>query len=1163
MPVAAAISTLVPAAAGLGGPREVLPTRTEAWDGPAALVFGDGTTVGALLDRNGLRPLAMATTDDGLVVVSSEAGSIELDPERVAARHRLGPGEMVVVDTAAGTVVGPTLARSVDPATTLAARSASRVFHTAPEPSTARQRVALGLDAEIVRQVVKPMATEAHEPIWSMGDDTPIAALATRPRRVTAFLRQSFAQVTNPAIDPERERTMMSLRMAVGREPGLLDGRAAAAVVIDGPVLDSNALAILLDRFGAERVAILDATWATDRGPRGMAFALGRLSRQARAAARRGAAIILLTDRAHDRRRAAIAPVLAVGRVNAELVDAGRRSRTDLVVEAGECFDVHDVAMLIASGASAVHPWLLMELAAEQAGMRGFEDLTADGARENTISALEAGLRKVLARMGISALASYRGGQLFDVVGLDATVIERCFARAGGWPGGVGFDAIARDIMRRHRLAHDGEPPALEDPGLVRFRAAGEVHAFAPRVVKATQALAARQPDADTLAMLDAYRVTVRDGEPRQPRDLVGIRPLGELVPLEAVEPASSIVRRFVSSAMSLGALSPEAHQVISIGMARLGASSNSGEGGEDPSWYAASDDGDRRDAAIKQVASARFGVTAEYLARADQLEIKISQGSKPGEGGQLPGKKATAFIAALRRGQPGMTMISPPPHHDIYSIEDLAQLIGDLRAVNPRARIGVKLVAGAGIGTIAAGVAKAHADYVMVSGHSGGTGASPLSSIKHAGLPWELGLAEVHQVLVRNRLRDRVVLRTDGGLQTGRDVVVAALLGAEEYGFGTAALVAIGCDMARQCHLDTCPTGIATQREDLRDKFVGTPEQVVAFFTAIAEDVRRELASMGARSLGEVVGRADLLNPVGRSALELDRMIAAPRWIPDHRLGGLAPRDRPLYDGHPADTAFEAGAVDSVVERVEAGKRVVVRQRVTTRDRSVGARLAGALSRRPEPRQLPHVRYELTGSAGQSLGAFAVAGMRIEVAGEANDYVGKGLSGGTIVVRPAGAAQGHALAGNVCLYGATGGILHVVGRAGMRFAVRNSGARAVVEGIGAHGCEYMTGGSVVVLGDVGPNFGAGMTGGRAFLLDAPDLDARVNAGSVAIRPVDAADERVLRELLAAHSGEGSRIAAELLTDWRPERFAVVEPRVAPLPVSLPVGEPERLVAAR
>ncbi|HEX7225908.1 MAG TPA: glutamate synthase-related protein [Candidatus Limnocylindria bacterium] len=1165
-PIDEAMALLVPAAAGLTGASEALPGRVEAWDGPAAIVFGDGRVVGARLDRNGLRPLALTRTDDGLVVVSSEAGSVALDPARIVERHRLGPGQMVVVDTSDGTVRGPAGASTDATTTSIPVIGAADVAQ--PAPTGARHRVGLGLDAEIVRQLVKPMATEGHEAIWSMGDDTPIPPLATRPRRLTGALRQSFAQVTNPAIDPERERAVLSLRMAIGRQPRLLDGTDADTAILDGPVLDAARWDALLSRIGTARTVTIDTTWPLDRGPRGLAYALGRVARQSLAASRRGASLVVLTDRAVGSRRVAIPPILVAGRVNAELVGAGRRSRTDIAVECGECFDVHDVAMLVAAGASAVHPWLLMELAAEHAGARGSEELTADAARANVIAALEAGLRKVLARMGISTLASYRGAQLFDTVGLDPELVARCFPAAGAWPGAQGLDAIGRGLVDRHRHAWNGEPPALEDPGQVRFRGSGEIHAFAPRVVKATQALVA--PGAEADATLEAYRLAVTEAAPRQPRDLVALRPLGPPVPLNEVEPASTVVRRFVSSAMSLGALSPEAHQAISIGMARLGASANSGEGGEDPAWYAPSADGDRRDAAIKQVASARFGVTAEYLARADQLEIKIAQGSKPGEGGQLPGKKATAFIAGLRRGQPGTTMISPPPHHDIYSIEDLAQLIGDLRAVNPTARIGVKLVAGAGIGTIAAGVAKAHADYVMVSGHSGGTGASPLSSIKHAGLPWELGLAAVHQVLVRNRLRDRVALRTDGGLQTGRDVVVAALLGAEEFGFGTAALVAIGCDMARQCHLDTCPTGIATQREDLRAKFTGTPEQVVAFFTAVAEDVRRELAALGARSIGEIVGRADLLALDGSPALDLASVVGAPRWMPPVATRAMPPRDRPLFPDRPAAAGFEPAQVLEIVRRVEAGQRVTIRERVTPVDRSLGARLAGALSRRPEPRQLPHVRYELTGSAGQSLGAFAVAGMWTGVTGEANDYVGKGLSGGTIVVRPAEETpngQRHALAGNVCLYGATGGALHVIGRAGMRFAVRNSGARAVVEGIGAHGCEYMTGGTVVILGDVGPNFGAGMTGGRAFVLDAPGLGAHLNGESVVARRPDEGEARVLRELVAAQSGEGSVLATALLRDWQPERFVVVVPRPAALaeaaaPVSLPLAV-ERVASAR
>ncbi len=1134
-----AIGSLLPAAEGLGGPvLDPALARSEPWDGPAALVFGDGRRVGALLDRNGLRPLALTATSDGLVVVSSEAGSVELSADRVTHRRRLGPGEMVLVDIADGRMVGPTIERHETPRRSTPRRLVASV---APEPTVAddRVRIALGLDAEVVKQVIRPMATEAHEAIWSMGDDTPIAPLARRPRRVSAFLRQAFAQVTNPPIDPERERAVMSLAMAIGRQADLLAPASDAtdAIVIESPVLDHEGWVQLIGSMS--RVAVLDATWPTSRGARGLAFGLARLARQARAASRRGTHLVVVSDRAAGPRRVAIPSVLAVGRVNQELVSAGRRSRTDIAVEAGDAFDVHEMAMLVGAGASAVHPWLLLELVADQAGERGSEELEPDEARRNTIAALEQGLRKVLARMGTSALASYRGGQIFDVIGLEAGLVQRCFPAANRWPGAVGADQIGEILVARHRRAFGAATPALEDPGFVRFRGSGEAHAYAPKIVKALQTAVT------TDGQLAAYRELLAEQGPRQPRDLVSLKQSALPVPIDEVEPASRIVRRFVSSAMSLGALSPEAHQAISIGMARLGASANSGEGGEDPAWYAPSADGDRRDAAIKQVASARFGVTAEYLARAEQLEIKIAQGSKPGEGGQLPGKKVTTFIAGLRRGQPGMTMISPPPHHDIYSIEDLAQLISDLRAVNPTARIGVKLVAGAGIGTIAAGVAKAHADYIMVSGHSGGTGASPLSSIKHAGLPWELGLAETHQVLVRNRLRDRVALRTDGGLQTGRDVVVAAMLGAEEFGFGTAALVAIGCDMARQCHLDTCPTGIATQREDLRAKFTGTPEQVVAFFTALAEDVRRELAALGLRSLGEAVGRADLLTGID-PILDLSRILAAPSWSP--AVEG-PPKDRPLWADRPADACFEADALADLVRRVTAGEPVVVRAHVTTRDRSIGARLAGALQRRAEPRQIPRVRYELDGSAGQSLGAFAVAGVRIEVTGEANDYVGKGLSGATLVVRPAGDRQDQSVAGNVCLFGATGGALHLVGRAGMRFAVRNSGARAVVEGIGAHGCEYMTGGTVVVLGSIGPNFGAGMTGGRAYLLDAePD---RLSSG-VTARPVGD-DDRTLLELLAAHSAEGSNRAATILQNWAEwrGRFAVIEPNVSETPASV------------
>ncbi|MGI8999996.1 MAG: glutamate synthase large subunit [Candidatus Limnocylindria bacterium] len=1138
MRIDAAIGSLIPAAPGLGGPElDPAQTRSEPWDGPAALVFGDGRRVGCLLDRNGLRPLALTATDDGLVVVASESGCIELPEERVTHRRRLGPGEMVVVDVASGRMVGPTIERHHTRPRTEPQRLSVHVPVTDAPITDASTRIALGLDAEVMKQVVKPMATEAHEPIWSMGDDTPIAPLARRPRRVSAFLRQAFAQVTNPPIDPDRERAVMSLAMSVGSQPELFGTRPSETVNVASPVLDASEWGHLVGSF--PRAVTLDATWPISRGSRGLAVALARLARQSRSAARRGERLIILSDRAVSRGRVAIPSVLAIGCANQALVAAGRRSRTDVVVEAGDAFDVHDVAMLMAVGASAVHPWLLLALAGEQAGERGSEDLEPYQARRNTIAALDLGLRKVLARMGISTMQSYRGGQIFDVLGLDDSLAARCFPAANRWPGSVDDEAIGQMLITRQRRAFDTEKPALEDPGFVRFRGTGEAHAYAPRIVKALQNAVTSG------ASMAAYRGLLDDLGARQPRDLMTLRPAGSALALDGVEPASSIARRFVSSAMSLGALSPEAHQAISIGMARLGASANSGEGGEDPAWYAPSENGDRRDVAIKQVASARFGVTAEYLARAEQLEIKIAQGSKPGEGGQLPGKKVTALIASLRRGQPGMTMISPPPHHDIYSIEDLAQLIADLRAVNPRARIGVKLVAGAGIGTIAAGVAKAHADYVMVSGHAGGTGASPLSSIKHAGLPWELGLAEVHQVLVRNRLRDRVSLRTDGGLQTGRDVVVAALLGAEEYGFGTGALVAIGCDMARQCHLDTCPTGIATQREELRAKFTGTQDQAVAFFMAVAEDVRRELASLGLATMAEAIGRNDLLGQEASGALHMGPILHRLAWRP---ASPVAPKDRPRWGDRPPDECFEADVLETTLAGVAAGEAVVLEAPITTRDRSVGARLAGALQRRSEPRRLPHVRYELRGSAGQSLGAFAVAGMRIAVTGEANDYVAKGLSGGTVVVRPPNArvdAQDQAIAGNVCLFGATSGALHLVGRAGIRFAIRNSGARAVVEGIGAHGCEYMT-------------------GGRAFVLDEEGARDQLNADSVEARAIaDEADGRALLDLLADHAAEGSRRAAGLLAGGQSllRRFIVVEPRAAmPVVSELPV---EQMAAAR
>jgi glutamate synthase domain-containing protein 2/glutamate synthase domain-containing protein 3 len=838
--------------------------------------------------------------------------------------------------------------------------------------------------------------------------------------------------------------------------------------------------------------------------------------------------------------------------------------------------------MTLASGASAVVPWLAIELAAELAGSRGAEDVTPEAAIVNLLRAFEAGLRKVLARMGISTAASYLGGQLFEVLELEPQVTQRCFPAAPAWPGTVGFAALAERQLRRLDAAPvEGPGVKLHDPGWARYRADGERHLYAPPIVKAVQDLAHRgHDDGDALP---AYREALLR-EPATVRDQLELVQASQATHINEVEDASRILRRFVGSAMSLGALSPEAHQALTIGLRRLGMAPNSGEGGEDPAWYD-DVDGFRRDAAIKQVASARFGVTAEYLARAEQLEIKIAQGSKPGEGGQLPSKKVTPLIARLRRAQTGISLISPPPHHDIYSIEDLAQLIADLRAISPGARIGVKLVAALGIGPIAAGVAKAGADYIQVSGHVGGTGASPLSSIKHVGISWELGLAEVHQVLMRNGLRDRVALRTDGGLQTGRDVVIAALLGAEEFGFGTAALVALGCDMARQCHLDTCPTGIATQRDDLRAKFTGTPEDVVRYFTAVAEDVRSVLSRLGARTLGVVVGDAARLRPATSRprTIDLERLLSAPAWGADGARRSDPARARLEVERQPAspvearlassylhlpgvDRDLAVASLEHPVGHQDPGPRDVAAT-ITTAERSFGAHTSGLIERAHIRRS---IRWRLAGSAGQSFGAFANDRVSLELVGQANDYVGKGLSAGRVVVRPPDAildrAGDLAIAGNACLYGATGGRLHLVGRAGIRFAVRNSGATAVVEGVGAHGCEYMTGGVVVILGPAGPNLGAGMTGGRAYLWD-PDGTRITGADANSVRwtrmravvgtRLDGA-ERVaeLHAMLEEHRDAGSAQARRILATpgQLSDGMWLIEPVGVPVP--LPV-EPE------
>ena len=1082
--------------------------RFEPWDGPAALAFSDGDVVGAALDRNGLRPLRWQRTKDGLVAAASEAGVVTMPPESVVERGRLGPGQMLLVDTRDGSLL-----RNDDAKERAAARHdygllADRILvpverhHIevdALEDLPMHHRLH-GWGAEDVKFVVEAMAETGAEPVYSMGDDIPIASLGRTPRRVYGYLRQRFAQVTNPAIDPLREKAVMSLRVLLGARRGTLEPEGgidrdlrrqhhpavpidATLLELDSPVLGAAELTRVL-----ENATVLDATYASDESLRD---ALLRLCREATEAG----GVIALSDRRTGPDRLPVPMALAVGAVHEHLLATGIRMATDIVAIAGDAVDVHDLACLITVGATAVHPYLALA--------------TATSAPEGDIryrKALEAGLLKVMAKMGISCVMSYRGAEVIEALGLGAEVMELCFPAVPSRIGGA-------DLADLERLART-RPEAMPDHGRVRFRKAGEHHAYNPLAVRAAQK-AAQTGDREAYS---EWRRLSAMGQPQSLRELIQIKESGTPVPLGEVEPASEIVKRFVSTAMSLGALSPEAHEALAIAMNQVGARSNSGEGGEDPDTYDG-DTGIRRDNRVKQVASARFGVTPRYLKRADELEIKIAQGSKPGEGGQLPGMKVTSLIARLRHAQPGQQLISPPPHHDIYSIEDLAQLIHDLKTVNPRARVGVKLVSEAGVGTIAAGVAKAKADYILISGHDGGTGASPLSSIKNAGAPWELGLAETQQVLVANRLRDRVSLRTDGGLRNGRDIVIAALLGAEEFGFGTGLLVALGCDMARQCHLNTCPTGIATQREDLRAKFAGRPEHVVNYLFLIAEEVREHLSRLGARSLQEVVGRAELLEPHADAVLDLSFVLApTDENLPRRRIAAR--------NGDPPAAPPPSGAIDNS-------------------HRTVGAALHAGESR----------HYQ--GSAGQSFGAFLDEGVELSLEGQAQDYVGKGMGGGVIAIRPfaTDASSDPVLAGNTIAYGATGGRLFVAGRVGERFCVRNSGATAVVEGAGDHFCEYMTGGVAVALGPIGWNAGAGMTGGVAYVTSWNQL----NADSVVAREVPAEDGVELRALVEEHQRRtGSVLAGRMLADWARSlmEFRQLVPVAA---ISVPAPAPEQL----
>jgi glutamate synthase (NADPH/NADH) large chain/glutamate synthase (ferredoxin) len=1132
----------------------------EPWDGPAAIAFSDGVVAGSAVDRNGLRPCRYKVTKSRLVIACSEVGVADLDPADVVESGRLGPGELLVVDTKRGAILHSAEAKrevagrypyerwATRVASDLVTGGATAELPLPAQDLVARQR-AFGYGFEDLRHVLEPMASSGADAIWSMGDDTPIPPLSRTGPSVYAYVRQRFAQVTNPAIDPLRESGVMSLVMYLGRRSSLLSRRLPPQPLLrlEHPILLGPEMAALR-RTPGFLVATLSAVWDADTGPEGLAPALDRLCHDAIRDTRRGATALVVSDRDADGRRAPIPMLLAIGAVHQRLLEAGLRTRVALVAEAGDAWDIHHFAALFGYGAEAVHPWLALQSVA-----------SGQGADATFRTAGEKGLLKILSKMGICTLRSYAGAQLFEALGLGAGVVDRCLTGTVSPIGGIGFTELAEDVLARHAAAYAPAPvdgAGLPDNGRVRYRKDGEDHGWAPPLVRALQDAV----QTESAAGYDAFRTRVEARVAAGPRDLLDFRS-AQAIPLEQVEPVEVIRRRFISSAMSLGALSPEAHATLAIGMNRMGARSNTGEGGEDPASYAPLPNGDRADNRIKQVASGRFGVTTEYLVRADELEIKIAQGSKPGEGGQLPGHKVTEFIARLRHAVPGIPLISPPPHHDIYSIEDLAQLIHDLKQVNPAARVGVKLVAEAGVGTVAAGVAKAYADYVLVSGHNGGTGASPLSSIKHAGSPWELGLAETQAVLLRNGLRERIEVRVDGGLRTGRDVVVAALLGAEAYGFGTAAVVALGCAMARHCHLNTCPTGIATQRPDLRRKFRGTPEQVVAYFTLIAEDVRRILAALGQRCLDDIIGRVDLLERVDRPETPRAQLLDLSLL-----LEGAAPRRRTtLRNDRPGVVSLDAEILTALGPALDRGAPFAGAYRIGNHHLTVGARIAGHIAQRSGPSgPAAPVRLRFTGSAGQSFGAFALPRMQLRLEGEANDHVGKGLCGGDIVIRPfrtaayADDGRSHVILGNTALYGATSGRLFAAGSAGDRFAVRNSGAVAVIEGAGDHCCEYMTGGVVVVLGPVGRNLGAGMSNGVAYVLDEGEtpLAARCNPEMVCVAALEPADERRLQGLIRQHYQKtGSRRARAILGAWATYRalFKKVSPPPPP-PAPVPAA---------
>ncbi len=1134
----------------------------EPWDGPAAICATDGRWIVCGKDRNGLRPLRAMETHDGLLLAGSEAGLAGLPDSRIKRRLPIGPGRMIVADLQTGVLLDE--GQAID---ALAADhpytewlenmvDLEPLIGPGPEPRAAtgealtRRQIAAGYSREDLDMLLDPMIRDGKEAVGSMGDDAPPAVLSALPRPLAHYFRQNFSQVTNPPIDPLREAGAMSLKTRFKNLGNILAEEEAQTnvFVLDSPILTTGMYERMLNVIGAGSTVTLDCSYPVpaegDRPGAGLRAAIDRIQLEAETAVREGSGLVVLTDERASEDRITIPMIIATAAVHLRLTDKGLRSFVSIVVRSSEALEPHGIAVLVGVGATAINPWLAQEMFQERLDRGAYPGLTLRDACLNYKAGLEAGLMKTLARKGISVISAYRGGCEFEVLGLSRALTAEFFPGAPSRISGIGLAGLEQQAMRRHAAAWTEATPSPAIGGFFRIRAGQEAHAHDARTIHLLQDACNR----GDYKRFKQYSEAIRDQPDNAPRDLLDWREGLKPVPVHEVESVSDIRKRFLTPGMSLGALSPEAHGVLNVAMNRIGARSVSGEGGEDPDRYATRPDGDNMNSAVKQIASGRFGVTAEYLNQCREIEIKIAQGAKPGEGGQLPGFKVTEFIARMRHSTVGTTLISPPPHHDIYSIEDLAQLIYDLKQINPDARVTVKLVSASGIGAIASGVAKAKADVILIAGHNGGTGASPQSSIKHAGLPWEIGLAETHQVLSLNNLRSHVVVRADGGMRTGRDIVIAAILGAEEFNIGTASLIAMGCLMVRQCHSNTCPVGVCSQDPRLREKFTGTADKVVNLFSFIAEEVREYLATLGARSLDEIVGRTDLLRQVRRGGAHLDDLDLNPLLV---RVEAAEKKAWPDKGRAEVPETLDARVLNDAWAFLDRGQTSELTYPISNVMRTIGAGISSAIVRRWGPTGPTGVlTLRLNGSAGQSFGAFGAKGLKLELTGEANDYVGKGLSGAEIVVKPVEWREHQPAIGNTTLYGATSGSLFVAGSAGERFAVRNSGAEAVVEGLGAHGCEYMTGGRVVVLGPVGWNLAAGMSGGELFVLGTPDQVALALNGdlaSIATVTTEAAN-RLQALVQAHHKATGSPLARRLLADWGDSVLRFV--RIVPTPVA-------------